>query len=62
MPFSADLLSNAQLPFTLSVAPLALPHPEDDPVQVRALPAIGVGRSYEFGLGASVPEAVSVSQ
>ena len=34
IPHSADLLSQSGMPLTLLVQPLALPHPEEEPIQV----------------------------
>ena len=42
IPHSADLLSQSGMPLSLLVQPLALPHPEEEPIQVVAL-ADGVG-------------------
>lgn len=36
VPVSADMLNNSGMQFALSVQPLALPDPEDDPVVVSA--------------------------
>ncbi|KAF5841675.1 Sec23/Sec24 trunk domain-containing protein [Dunaliella salina] len=41
VPFSSDLLNNSQVPFSVAVAPMALPDPEDDPIQVVDLGELG---------------------
>jgi protein transport protein SEC24 len=39
VPVSTDMLNNSGMQFALSVQPLALPDPEDDPVAVSNAPA-----------------------
>jgi len=41
VPFSSDLLNNSQMPFVSVIAPLALPDPADEPLQVVDLGELG---------------------
>jgi protein transport protein SEC24 len=37
VPHSSELTGYASMPFSVFVSPLALPEPQDDPVQVRPI-------------------------
>ncbi len=42
VPHSSDLLNNTAIPLAVVVAPMALPDPADDPIQVGGRWLVGV--------------------